>query len=237
MDRSRPVVAIICSGRASFGRPAQMVSERFIEPVVAAGGSTVLIPAMPDAVDIAAVAGFCDALLMSGAISNVHPESYGVSCDEEEPATHDRGRDAVSFRLAEAMINAGKPVLGICRGMQELNVLFGGTLTDLPTDGLHVYSHDWTDSSVYCHRHVVAMSEGSVYNEYVDDSRALVVSAHSQGIERLGEGLTVDAVAGDGLVEAFSTCVKSQVSGVQWHPELSDHPLNDEIFRRLVRAA
>lgn len=210
-----------------------MVADRFLAPVARAMGSVMIIPAMPDAVDAAQVALRCDALLMTGSCSNVSPARYGGS-----PGVHDRddGRDEVAMRVADAMIEAGRPVLGVCRGMQELNVLFGGTLADL-SDGVHMDGTDWRDPRVFAHRHDVVLEGAGRLRGRSSSDVVSIFSAHRQGVRRLGAGLVVEARAGDGLVEAFSASPRGTVVGVQWHPELGRDPFDRSLFEDLVKAA
>lgn len=229
---SRVAVAVLCCGRSIDGRGYQMVADRFISPIARASGMAMILPAIPDAVDARQVALRCDALLMTGSCSNVSGSLYGGTSSERP----DHGRDTVALAVAEAMIEAGRPVLGICRGMQELNVLFGGTLEDLDP-GIHMDGSDWEDPRVLAHRHDVDLSPGGVLSTRVGTTSVSVFSAHRQGISRLASGLSVEAKAHDGLVEAFSCHPRSSVMGVQWHPELSQDAFGQSLFDDLVRAA
>jgi putative glutamine amidotransferase len=124
--------------------------------------------------------------------------------------------------LAERMIEAGRPVFGICRGLQELNVLFGGTLSrDLGEFSHHRDEDGLSFAELFDHSHDVALSQGGVLAAATGARRITVNSVHRQGIDRLGGGLSVEAVAtDDGLTEAFSAqpC-GGDVLAVQWHPE------------------
>ena len=135
--------------------------------------------------------------------------------------TLDLDRDTVAFDLAARMIEAGRPVFGICRGLQELNVLFGGTLTDTEA-GHHRETGDATAyETLFDHVHDVALQTGGLLETAMARSSVTVTSVHRQGVDRLGGGLSVEAVAtDDGLIEAFSAgpC-GGDVVAVQWHPE------------------
>lgn len=229
----RPVVAVLSCGRDVAGRRCHAVAERFLTPVADAGGSVLIVPAMPEAVDAAAVALRCDALLMTGSCSDVDGSLYGGPAETNV----DHGRDEVALAVASAMIEAGRPVLGICRGMQEINVLFGGSLVDVSGGRLHMEAEHWHDPRVFEHRHEVALVSGGRLHALSDMVEASIFSAHRRGVGRLGVGLRVEALAPDGLVEAISAHPRSSVVGVQWHPELRGCALDDELFRDLVRAA
>ena len=159
-----------------------------------------------------------DGLLLQGG-ADVSPQTYAESAARPEwPG--DRVRDMYELELLHEFIESGKPVLGVCRGCQLINVAFGGTLyqdiaTDVPTAGVHVSEH--YDQ----HRHAVTFPEGSSLASMFPGRReAIVNSIHHQAVRTLGRDLTVEAVsAGDGLIEAVRYRRAPFVVGVQWHPE------------------
>lgn len=214
----KPVIGVLCCNEIA-DRPIQAVASRFIEPLVRVAGATVLlVPALIDTLDAEAIGDRLDGLLLTGARSNVAAERYGGA--QGGSCALDEQRDEVALALAGHMIEIGRPVFGICRGLQELNVLFGGTLQD--TDGDHHHSDETTCfDSLFHHRHEVELAEGGRLARAAEGRRIAVNSVHRQGIGRLGGGLAVEAVAPhDGLVEAFSSrpC-GGDVLAVQWHPE------------------
>jgi putative glutamine amidotransferase len=159
-----------------------------------------------------------DGLLLQGG-ADVSPQTYAeVSPRPEWPG--DRVRDMYELELLHEFVESGKPVLGVCRGCQLINVAFGGTLyqdiaTDVPTADVHVSEH--YDQ----HRHSVHFPEGSTFSSMFPGRReAIVNSIHHQAVKNLGRDLTVEAVsAGDGLIEAVRYRRAPFVVGVQWHPE------------------
>jgi putative glutamine amidotransferase len=217
---ARPVVGVLCCNEVA-DRPIQAVATRFVAPLVEhAGVTVVLVPAVSSACDALALVDRLDGLLLTGSRSHVAGSRYGGKhCDA---ALLDEERDEVALHLAGRMIEAGRPVFGICRGLQELNVLFGGTLTgDL--GGAHHRPGADADGyeTLFDHRHDIRLSDGGMLAAATGAQRLSVHSVHRQGIERLGSGLTVEAHAiDDGLVEAFSArpC-GGDVLAVQWHPE------------------
>jgi len=216
----KPVIGVLCCNEI-VDRPIQAVATRFVEPLVRYAGATVLlVPAVADAMDTRALAGRLDGLLLTGSRSNVAGARYGKS-DAADDAL-DLDRDAVALELAGRMIEAGRPVFGICRGLQELNVLFGGTLTDALDDGHHRSTDAATAyETLFDHVHDVRLRSGGMLAAAIAEPSISVTSVHRQGIDRLGEGLSVEAHAvSDGLVEAFSArpC-GGDVLAVQWHPE------------------
>ncbi|MHA6721505.1 gamma-glutamyl-gamma-aminobutyrate hydrolase family protein [Sphingomonas sp. RS2018] len=221
MSDRRPIVGIMC-GNEVAARPVQVVATRFIEPIAQLCGATVLlVPAVPDAVDTAHLAAVLDGLLLTGSRSNIAPARYG-GADTDEDGVIDDSRDAVALALSERMIAAGKPVYGICRGLQEINVLFGGTLTRPAFhERHHIGSWDGDYAALFDHRHPVELVAGGVLAGATGCRRIEVNSVHQQCVDRLGAGLSVEAHAcDDGLVEAVrATGCGADVLAVQWHPE------------------
>lgn len=216
---ARPLIGVLCCNEYS-DRPVQAVASRFIEPLGSISDAAVLlVPALPNSLDVQAIAATLDGLLLTGSRSNVAAERYGGSRNE---GLLDPDRDEVAFRLAGLMIERGKPVFGICRGLQELNVLFGGSLCDLESEH---HQRDLAPSMPYQelfeHMHDIDLLPGGMLAERGNGRRISVNSVHLQGIDRLGEGLSVEAVSSlDGLVEAFSARPGgAPVLAVQWHPE------------------
>jgi len=161
-------------------------------------------------------------IMFGGSLSNVHPSFYG----DEHPGLGlaDKPRDATVLRLLRACIDRGIPFLGICRGMQEMNVLFGGTLHrevhEVEGRLDHREVKDVPDDVAYGPMHNVALNEGGVLHSLFGERQIKVNSLHGQGVDRLGEGLQVEAVAEDGQIEAVSVIgAKAFAVGVQWHPE------------------
>ncbi len=216
MTGARPVVGVLCCNRTLDGRDSQAAASRFIAPLASlAGLSVLLVPAMPDAVDVARFARLLDGLLLTGSCSNLGASRYG---GRGVAPGSDEGRDEVALRLAGAMIDAGRPVFGICRGLQELNVLFGGSLADRA--GHHHDGDDADLDALFNHGHAIDVVAGGLLDGVLGAGTRQVNSVHRQGIDRLGTGLRVEARAGDALVEAVSArpC-GAPVLGVQWHPE------------------
>ncbi|MCF3183103.1 gamma-glutamyl-gamma-aminobutyrate hydrolase family protein [Streptomyces polychromogenes] len=188
--------------------PTSLVPSGYYELVQAAGGAAVLLP--PDDTDRAAeVLGRLDGLIVSGG-PDVDPVRYGAPRDPRTgaPATV---RDEWELALIQAALTGGLPLLGICRGMQALNVALGGTLIQ------HIDGHVHTPGVTSWHP--VTPVTGTRYAELVPEV-ADVPTYHHQAVDRLGRGLVVSAYAEDGTVEAIEDPDRSNwVVGVQWHPE------------------
>ncbi|MET7681722.1 gamma-glutamyl-gamma-aminobutyrate hydrolase family protein [Streptomyces sp. NPDC005423] len=187
-----------------------------------AGGLAVMLP--PDEAEhAAATVARLDGLVIAGG-PDVEPSRYGADRDPRTgpPAP---ARDAWELALIDAALTAGRPLLGICRGMQLLNVALGGTLTQ------HLDGH--AEALGVFGRHPVKPVPGTRYADAVPEESS-VPTYHHQAVDRLGEGLLVSAYASDGTVEAIELPAPGWALGVQWHPEMGDDP---RVMRELVRAA
>jgi putative glutamine amidotransferase len=180
-----------------------------------------------------------DGLLIPGSASNVHPSRYGVA-ESLTPDKHDPARDATTLPLIRAAIARGVPVLSICRGIQELNVALGGTLLQnvhtLPGRLDHRGGAGPIEKA-YGPKHSVAVS-GSLAR-IVGAGSLMVNSVHSQAIDRPGDGLTIEALAEDGTIEAVSApSAPGFVLGLQWHPEwrYAESPASVAIFKAFGEA-
>jgi len=177
-------------------------------------------PARPDALD--AYVRDLDALVLSGG-ADIAPETYGETPLRPEWAG-DRIRDLYEIELLQAFMKLGKPVLGVCRGHQLVNVAFGGTMfqdigTQMPNARVH---RNW---DVYEHNlHEITIVEGSVLSKDLGgQTQARICSVHHQCIKDLGRDLVVEATCPqDGVIEAIRYTGNTWVRGVQWHPEWHD---------------
>jgi putative glutamine amidotransferase len=244
MSGARPVLGVICCTRTVGVEPAQAVMNRYVAAAMAYGDvAALLIPSLAELMSAREVAPRIDGLLLTGSPSNVAPERYGQGDAEDAEGPFDAGRDAMSAGLIEAMLELGRPVFGVCRGLQELNVAFGGTLRRDASRSPDLIPHHAPDDvdfeGMFAHEHEVTLTPGGVLNQGLGRDRLRVNSVHFQGVGRLGGGLTVEAVAPDGVVEAVSARVNgAPVLAVQWHPEwrTRDNPDSQAFFRLLGHA-
>lgn len=224
----------MCHGSVVHGRISQIATEQFLHPIIMAGGSVILVPAISGAVDFQAIGKLCDALLLTGSWTNVSPSRYGMNHDEPDA---NPGRDEIALSLAYSTISQGKPVLGICLGMQELNVLYGGTLQCVGKSGLHMMDGDWRKAPIFEHVHRIEIHSDRMQSLAGGLKDIEVVSAHRQGVKTLGSGLVPEARAPDGLIEAFTADDEGRVCGVQWHPERLHNDLDRALFENLIKLA
>lgn len=220
---TKPVLGFICCSRLlNNNRPAQSVTEQYLMGVTPhIDVNPLLIPALPQYVDIKEIAKRIDGIMLTGSPSNINPKYYG---DEGSDANgpFDENRDNVAMQLCDEMLEIGKPVFGICRGFQELNVHFGGTIArDLSTNGREIEHHARDGVSyeeMFAHSHEIELF--GMLKEAIGKSKTCVNSVHFQGVGKLGDGLEILAKAPDGVIEGFYSNSKgAPVLAVQWHPE------------------
>jgi putative glutamine amidotransferase len=225
LSSKKPVIGIPADRRLIGPHPFHAVGEKYIHAIVQASQALpLLIPVLPEPLDLAELLATVDGVLFTGSPSNVEPRHYGG--EPSAPGTlHDPERDSTTLPLIRAAIAGGVPVLGLCRGLQEMNVAFGGTLwQDLgPANGHAVHSEDKTQplGAQYSPAHELLLEPGSALRDWAGGaSQVRVNSLHSQGIRDLAPGLVVEARAPDGLVEAFRVAdAPAFALAVQWHPE------------------
>lgn len=238
------VVGILCNLRRQQHHRAHLVSEKYVAAVEqAAGAVPMLIPALGDAVPAATLLDRLDGLVLTGGASNIDPARYGGP-PFGEGADHDPARDGASFALIREAIARGLPLLAICRGLQEMNVALGGSLHQrlwqVPGRTDHRRERDRPIEDQYRPRQTIRLTPGGRLAALAGHESVQVNSLHGQGIDRLADGLSVEAVAEDGTIEAVSVReARGFALGVQWHPEFRplEHPLYRALFQAFGEAA
>lgn len=237
-DGRRPVVAITANRRVADGVHWEVLRRKYVDAMVRGAGVDVVVLATDDAespdpgpgAEPLAVLERLDGLLLTGDESNLDPVYYvgRLPRDPDLPEGasdgRDLGHDRLALRAVATALDLGLPLLGICRGLHELNVLRGGTLwRHLPTDRPGLRHHEDLNlprDEQYLPTHEVALAPGGVLATLYGVPSIPVSSLHFQGVRDLGDGLTVEATAPDGLVEAVSvTGAPTFQVAVQWHPE------------------
>ena len=228
----KPIYGIICCNRIISDVRAQAVLERYVVNSAKYMNATpVLLPSLDGIIDAGEIADRLDGLLLTGSASNIDPKAYGDGA-EDAAGPFDPDRDKAAMALADAFLTQKKPVFGICRGFQELNVHFGGTLARNLSDGNRELNHHAPDGVSYQemfeYGHEVILENSGCLSSLYETSRINVNSVHFQGVDKLGDGLDVLARAPDGVIEAFSSEKHgAPVLAVQWHPEW-DTPNNPQ---------
>lgn len=224
MAAARPLIGIPADRRMVGHHPFHMVGEKYARAVLdAAGAAPLLIPSLAGELGFTELLERLDGLLFTGSPSNVEPHHY--EGPPSAPGTlHDPARDATTLPLIRKAVESGVPVFGICRGFQEMNVAFGGTLHqklhEVPGHLDHRDDESQPLDVQYGPAHEVTLEPGGLLRSLSDSDRIRVNSLHSQGIDRLGAPLAVEARAPDGVIEAFRVREATTFAlAVQWHPE------------------
>jgi len=244
MKAKIPVVGVIGSTHLAEGKfPAQRVSERILRAAAEAAGALPLIFAgTPEIIDIGALLEVVDGVLLTGSRANVHPRHFGLEADpRHEP--YDEARDALALPLIQACVARGVPLFGICRGFQEMNVAFGGTLhpeiRELPGRlnhrALRLANGEINPDPqvIYAERHEVRLTPGGVFARLLDTESIRVNSLHGQGILDPGQRIVIEGVAEDETIEAIRIAEAPGFAlGVQWHAEhvANKSPVNRTLF-------
>ena len=210
--------------------------------MLAADVYPVALPTLDFDHDAVEVLARLDGIFLTGSPSNIEPSHYQGNPSKED-TWHDPERDDIALKLIPAAIEMGLPLFAVCRGFQEMNVALGGTLHQLVHEvpGYQVHKEDDTQpyEVQYGPAHRVDFVGGGLLNTITGQHSAMVNSLHTQAIDRLAPGLKTDAVAGDGLVEAFTVRdAPAFAFGVQWHPEwrAMENPLSRNMFNAFGNA-
>jgi putative glutamine amidotransferase len=240
----RPLIGVISDRRMLGHHPFHVVGEKYLAAITdGAGAYPVAVPVLGDDFDVAEILSRLDGLMLTGSPSNVEPKQYQGAASK--PGTlHDPERDRAAFALIPAAVKAGLPLIAVCRGFQEMNVAFGGTLHqaihELPGFGTHREDGSQPLDVQYAPVHEVRFTPGGLLERVSGRKSAMVNSVHSQGVDALGKGLDVEAVAADGLIEAFAVDdAPGFTLAMQWHPEwkVRENELSMAIFQAFGEAA
>ncbi len=247
---TKPVVGVIGNCYVIDDRfRTQLVGERNLSAVAdVAGALPLMFAGAPDITDIRALLDIVDGILLTGASANVHPKRFDTEPHiSYEP--YDQKRDAMAFKLIDICVAEGIPVLGVCRGMQEMNVAFGGSLhpeiRDLPGRMNHRMPRLETGevhpdpNVVFADRHEVKLVPDGTFARIFGKDTIRVNSLHGQGVCKPGERVIIEGVAEDSTVEAIRIAdAPGFALGVQWHAEYDPqtNPVNRALFEDFGRA-
>ncbi|MDU1692915.1 MAG: gamma-glutamyl-gamma-aminobutyrate hydrolase family protein [Bradyrhizobium sp.] len=240
----RPVVGVIGNSHRVENRfTVQMVGERNLSAVAeVAGALPLMFAGVPEITDIAALLDIVDGVVLTGARANVHPTRFNTEPSlQHEP--YDIHRDEVALQLSEACVARGIPLFGICRGLQEMNVAFGGTLhpeiREIPGRMNHRMPRlengeiHPDPTVVFADRHEVRLTPGGAFATILGCDSIKVNSLHGQGILEPGDRVVIEGIAEDGTIEAIRIADAPNFAlGVQWHAEYDPqkNPINRKLF-------
>lgn len=238
--RARPLVWVPLDhrllGEDGHQVPFLVLGDKYAEALrQGAGAQSVAFP-LAAAEEIPALLELVDGVMLTGSPSNVHPSHFGQPvADVRLPL--DLERDALTLPLIRACLSQEVPLLGICRGFQEINVALGGSLHQRVHAVCGLADHREPDPAPlevqYGPGHLVRFEPGSVFAQWAGGLESTVNSLHGQGVDRLASGLRALGHSPDGLIEAFAIeGARSFAYAVQWHPEwrCTEHPLYAAIF-------
>lgn len=234
--RPAPLVLVPACNRMIGEHLFHVAGRKYLDAVRLAGCQPLVVPtAREDELDNLLV--LADGVLLTGSQSNVHPGHFGEAV--HDPALPlDPDRDAWTLPLIPRALSRGIPLFAICRGLQETNVALGGTLyqavQEAPEHQDHRAPKDAPAVRQYAPAHEVEVQAGGLLAEVLGESRIRVNSVHGQGVRRLAPGLRIEALAPDGLVEAFSVADAPGFNlAVQWHPEwqAASNPVSMRLFQ------
>ena len=219
-----PIIAVPMCIKFLSGQNFHTVGEKYLTAIIeGAGGYPLSFPALGPVLAPEALLEHVDGILFTGSPSNIAVHHYQGRPDRAD-SPQDPGRDAITLPLIRAAIKAEIPVLCICRGFQELNVALGGTLDTHVHAGDGRMDHRAPQSAeydeIYQARHTISLTQGGLFQRILGKNETEVNSVHWQGIDRLADGLRIEAKADDGVIEGVSLAGAGGFCiGVQWHPE------------------
>ena len=234
----RPLVGVIADRRIHGDHAYHQAGEKYLQALISGSECyPVVLPAITAEIDVPGILEEFDGLCLTGATSNVEPHHYFGS-PSRDGTEHDPDRDEKAMALIPAAIAAGMPLFAVCRGFQEMNVAFGGSLHQHvhEVEGYQDHREDGEAllDIMYGPAHKVTFVEGGLLEQAVGQRNAMVNSLHHQGVDRLAAGMQVEAVADDGLVEAFTVAdAPGFTLSVQWHPEWKcmENPVSRAVYR------
>ncbi|CAN5497493.1 gamma-glutamyl-gamma-aminobutyrate hydrolase family protein [soil metagenome] len=245
---SRPIIGIPTQTlQAIDGIPeglphSWVMNHRYFLAVTSVGAVPWMIPLLADdTTTLRAIYSSLDGVFIAGGV-DVHPSSYGAEqhklCGRTDPP-----RDTVELQFARWALEDGKPLLGVCRGMQIMNVATGGTLyqdctDEYPGSQKHDYFPNFGfERDFLAHR--ITIEPGSQLHAAVGTTETMINSMHHQGVKTLGEGFLATAYAQDGLIEAIEAPAQNFAVGVQWHPEMliDTDPGTRALFQAFIDAS
>lgn len=244
-ENKPPLIGIPATPYESEGRTTHRVSDKYILAAIELSGCVpILIPAVGNCMAFDCLLDILDGLMLTGGRPNVEPHHYGGP-PSIEGTPHCPERDATTLPLIRAAIDHAIPVFAICLGLQELNVALGGSLhqrvQEMEGKRDHRMNREIPVDERYEDKHPIEIQPGGVLERLFDGARTVMVnSLHAQAVDRPGNGVFVEAISDDGVIEAISVRDAPALAlGVQWHPEhptIRDNAVNGPLFRAFGEA-
>lgn len=240
----RPVIGIPCDVKQIGKLNFHAVGDKYIQAVQDSVGDVILLPALADQDSLQRLLPLVDGIFLSGSYSNIEPHWYGGD-NAREGTLHDKARDYTTLPLIRKLIDEGIPLLGVCRGLQEINVALGGTLYQYVHEIPGFLDHREPDNQPievqYGDAHPIHLHDNSLLTLWLaaNQQQYPVNSLHQNGVKTLAPGLSIEATAPDGLIEAFRIDAATLFGyAVQWHPEwlYGKKPLSVAIFKAFREA-
>jgi putative glutamine amidotransferase len=233
----KPVVLVPACNRMMGDHPFHVAGKKYIDAVRLAGCQPLIVPTA-ELGEIDALLDIADGIFLTGSASNVHPRHFGEQVHDESLPL-DPARDDWTLPMIPRALERGIPFFAVCRGFQETNVALGGSLhqavQEVPERHDHRAQQGASAAVQYALAHDVTVQPGGVLASVLDEPAFRVNSVHGQGANRLASGLRVEALAPDGLVEAFSVAEARGFNlSVQWHPEWE--AATNPVSMRLLKA-
>lgn len=228
----KPVIGITCSTEDH----KHFINNDYVEAVIQAGGIPLIIP-MGVELDIPRISDLVDGLMMSGG-NDPNPLLYG---QEPHPMLGEvtPDRDSLEVELARHFLYINKPIFGICRGMQVLNIAVGGTLyQDIHSENKGVLLQHKQDAPRDHQSHFISIPEGTLFHRLAGKDRIVVNSFHHQAVRDIAPSFVLSGIASDGIIEAIESPTHRFVVGVQWHPEataIKGEEFSVQLFKRFVQ--
>jgi putative glutamine amidotransferase len=242
MSLNKPIIGISTNEITNFGgrQVSHSTGLRYVNAVTNfTNGIPILIPSNIKDNDLDELLLKIDGLVLTGGRANIEPHHFGGKpFPPEEPI--DVGRDEIVLKIIPKCVNLGIPIFGICRGIQEMNVAYGGTLHyrvhQLPDKNDHRMPRgdDVTVKEIFTLRHRIDFVKNGYFSDLINKENCMVNSLHGQAIDILAENLKIEAHSDDGVVEAVSIPEHPSFAiGVQWHAEYD--PENNELNKCLFK--
>ena len=230
---NHPLLKDVRVGIGHSPYPHHVINLKYHLAVEAAGGTPIMLPHAFES--IASYIDLVDGFLFVGGLMDIPPQAYGEEA-QTDTLYLECQRANFDLTLGKAALDSGKPILGICSGVQLLNVLTGGSLYQ------HIPNHFPSNINHFCfyerevYVHDVHITQNTKLHSLTGVDRLAVNSAHHMAVKTVGEGMIINATAPDGVPEGIESTQHDFVMGVQWHPEFLTGP-HGNLFNALVDAA